>query len=572
MTISDSDFSAGLFAVALSPDRLYEFADAFNAFSATPEGQDRTQAVLDKDHVLKAIEVADLFIEKETSKSRSLRHSVNRANHPMLALDGRGNILESNELARALFKFDSGTSSFLNGFSEKSRNDLRVYLNRISSRKIEPGSHFIDLVELEQENPDRTIFVCLTPWKLDADGQCLLIQAINIKWPDHMTPLLKKAFGLTASEIEVFRLLSEGLSVADTAERRVTSVATVRTQIREIYAKTGTKSQLQFIRLAVSLAALTFDDETNLSASNDLATENEMEKSYPRPEHWHLLKLPDGRHLDYAIFGDLSGSPCLFFHNELIGDVWPEALTDYAKKSGLKIILPARPFYRRSSEYPKNVNHLEQTSKDFLCLLDHLNLSKVRVLSQTLGGMFALQFAHMFEGRIKSLCTLSPMLPFSTTDQQNEMPPLHRFISSMVLKAPWMVEFVARAGFAFYLKDGPEVYLKRTFSSAPIDKKTLANPKHLKSLCRGLQFGERNGHKPYVAGFKHIVKNPIDMMRGLNAPMTIIIGDQDKNTRMERAQSLLDAGVKLNVVSAKDGGELLIFTHPKLIIDTLVSG
>jgi len=75
-----------------------------------------------------------------------------------------------------------------------------------------------------------------------------------------------------------------------------------------------------------------------------------------------------------------------------------------------------------------------------------------------------------------------------------------------------------------------------------------------------------------VAGWKHLVQDAAKKMKTLKVPMAVIIGEEDKNTRMDRAKSLLKAGVKLNVVSAIDGGELLVFTHPKLIIDTVLAG
>lgn len=570
MTKPEADFSAGLFAVALSPERFYEFAEAFNDYTSISDGNHLTRAALDKDHVQKAIQVADLFIEKETSKAKNLRHSIQNANHPVLAVDVNGDIVESNVLALELFALDTLSSSFIESLKKPSQLTLREYLKKISIQSFGTNPHFIELIELEQKNTDRKFFVCLTPWDLDTDTQCLLIQAINIRWPNHMTPLLKKAFGLTTSEIEIFRLIAEGVSVTETATQRKTSVATVRTQIREIYSKTGTKNQLQFIRLAVSLAALTLDKDVKTIPAPEENTVDIIDKSFPKQEHWNLLKLVDGRFLDYAVFGDPKGTPCLFFHNEIMGDVWPEELTQYATKKGLKIILPARPYYRRSSAYPKNVNHLEQTAQDIVYLLDYLNISKVYILAHTLGGMFALHFSHSFHKRVKSLCVLSPMLPFSNAAQQKNMPPLHKFISSLLLNAPWMMEFVGRTAYAFYLKVEPEVFLHKTYSSAPIDKKTLENPHHLISLSRGLTFGDRHGHKAYVAGFKHLIKKPVKMMKDLKMPITVIIGELDQNTRQERANSLIEKGVEMNVVIAPGGGELLAFTHPKLIIDTLL--
>ena len=571
MSKSSSDTSAGLLSLALAPERLYDFANSFNLFEKLEKADPLERAMLDKDHVFQVIEVADLLIHKETAQSDSLHQLIHRANVPMLALDAHGAVLAINDIAKSYFSLKDANLSFQSYFNDKSKNEIWSYLNRVSVNTTGSNLNFIDLIELENEETGQTYFVCVTPWKLSTGTHCLVIQAVNIRWPAHMKPLLQKTFNLTESEIAIFKLLSEGLSIKDTASQRNTSVATVRTQIRDIYAKTGTTSQLQFIRFAVSLTALNFEDTAGEDAFLKGDTETFIRPCYPREEHWHLLKLPDGRKLDYAVFGSRLGTPCLFFHNEFLGDIWPEKLTRYAISKGLKIILPARPYYRRSSGYPKDVNHLEQTADDFLDLLNHLKIKKVKILAQTLGGIFAIKFASMFEDRIQSLCFISPILPFFNDEQRRNMPPVHRLVSSFILKAPWMMEFLAKTGFALYLKKGPEFLLRRIFSSAPVDKGILDNPSHMKTLCKGLQFGERNGYKPYLAGFKHLLPDSFEKMKALTVPIAVIIGSADKNTRQNRAASLIEHGVELDVVIAEDGGELLIFTHPELIIDTVVN-
>jgi len=56
--------------------------------------------------------------------------------------------------------------------------------------------------------------------------------------------VLMTMFGLTQSEAEVGRLLAGGIQVADIAARRGTSLATVRSQIKAIFGKTGCNRQL----------------------------------------------------------------------------------------------------------------------------------------------------------------------------------------------------------------------------------------------------------------------------------------------------------------------------------------
>jgi DNA-binding CsgD family transcriptional regulator len=66
---------------------------------------------------------------------------------------------------------------------------------------------------------------------------------------------LGQLFGLTRAEAELVQLLVDGRTPAECAEYRETSVATVRTQLSSIYAKTGAASQAQLMRLVLTVPA-----------------------------------------------------------------------------------------------------------------------------------------------------------------------------------------------------------------------------------------------------------------------------------------------------------------------------
>ena len=57
--------------------------------------------------------------------------------------------------------------------------------------------------------------------------------------------------GLTAREVEVLRLLAQGLTSAQVAERLVISVVTVNFHVRSIYSKLGVSSRAAAARYAV---------------------------------------------------------------------------------------------------------------------------------------------------------------------------------------------------------------------------------------------------------------------------------------------------------------------------------
>lgn len=61
-------------------------------------------------------------------------------------------------------------------------------------------------------------------------------------------------FALSAAEAQVLALFVEGLTPAEIAERRATSVHTARSQLKSVMLKTGTRRQAQLMKLALSVA------------------------------------------------------------------------------------------------------------------------------------------------------------------------------------------------------------------------------------------------------------------------------------------------------------------------------
>ncbi|MFT4014028.1 MAG: helix-turn-helix transcriptional regulator [Paracoccus sp. (in: a-proteobacteria)] len=65
--------------------------------------------------------------------------------------------------------------------------------------------------------------------------------------------LLARRFGLTAAEVSIARLVAAGLSTAEMAEQRQTSVHTVRNQVRAVLDKTESRSRSDIARLLTAL-------------------------------------------------------------------------------------------------------------------------------------------------------------------------------------------------------------------------------------------------------------------------------------------------------------------------------
>ena len=101
------------------------------------------------------------------------------------------------------------------------------------------------------------------------------------------------------------------------------------------------------------------------------------------------LRLPDGRRLCYAEFGDPHGLPVLAIHGTP-GSRFMFGLTDKAaRERGLRVIAPDRPGYGHS-DYRRNPS-LMRSAEDFIALADTLELEQLAVIGVSGGGPHAIQ-------------------------------------------------------------------------------------------------------------------------------------------------------------------------------------
>ncbi|WSH31186.1 helix-turn-helix transcriptional regulator (plasmid) [Rhizobium beringeri] len=67
---------------------------------------------------------------------------------------------------------------------------------------------------------------------------------------------MTQIYGLTPAETRIFELIARGEAPKAIAKQLGLSASTVKTHIRNIFAKTGTRRQADFARMAASLRVL----------------------------------------------------------------------------------------------------------------------------------------------------------------------------------------------------------------------------------------------------------------------------------------------------------------------------
>jgi pimeloyl-ACP methyl ester carboxylesterase len=146
------------------------------------------------------------------------------------------------------------------------------------------------------------------------------------------------------------------------------------------------------------------------------------------------LRLPDGRRLSYAEFGDPRGLPVLAIHGTP-GSRFMFSLTDQAaRERGLRVIAPDRPGYGRS-EYRRNTSFM-RSAEDFISLADALDLKRLAVIGVSGGGPHAIATVSAIPNRVALLALVSPVGPVAECRKQVRMSRMHRLIFTRMGRSP----------------------------------------------------------------------------------------------------------------------------------------
>lgn len=297
----------------------------------------------------------------------------------------------------------------------------------------------------------------------------------EISWPLGFADQLQQGFGLSQVEIDLLRHLAEGHSVNDIATLRTRSRETVRVQVKSLLAKTGTRSQLELVRLALSTV------ESLYAGSTPLPPDAQPQASL----NAQTCTLPDGRKLDYVIQGDPRGRPVLFMPMDFGFIRWPPAMDAEARRRRLRIIVPIRPGYGRSTPLPDGENYLQNLARDHLALLDHLKAQRLPVMSLGDDSLLALFLVAAAPHRFSTILCCAGTMPLTAPEQYERMGKWHRFVQSACAFTPQLLPFVVKAGAAMARRVGKRRFLETIYAVSPADTATFALPDVREALLSG---------------------------------------------------------------------------------------
>ncbi|MFK7938632.1 MAG: helix-turn-helix transcriptional regulator [Roseovarius sp.] len=575
--LSDTDREAAidrLYDVALDPARYEALLDHWETAMKPLRAQADFQAprLLDDPLIAGHFDRASTFLDRvdtstEIDEIKAILAPFDRV--AAFVMDGTQRIRATNDAAMALMGLsDSSTLEDL-PINSEDIEAVRRTLRRVLTDEKETTA----ILRVRSRAMGRFTVLRLQLCRT-ADDQKLVLAASNeVGWPDGFRDILRQAFALTTAEADVVRALVECGSLAEIAEQRSRSVDTIRAQVKSILAKTETHSQVELVRLALSMmdmVSLTMDAAPGpkvVSRGYETLEEREFQS----------LVTPDGRRLDYLILGDPKGMPVLFMPLDYGLVRWPAPAEAHAAALGLRIIVPVRAGYGQSDALARKVDYDAALVADTLQVLDAEDVQRCPVITLGADSYYGVQVARAQPRRISLILGCGGVLPMTEREQFERMEKWHRFILAGAKYTPHLLPFMVKAGFLLARKIGKRGFIHAVYGQCPADVDTFEDPDVFEAIVTGSEVALSKDHSAHAAFSAQVLGRQqqdwsadLDDIRA-DVPIIFMNGTQDPQVPVATLREFQRDYDWIDYREYDDAGQLIFFRHWRDALDIVMA-
>lgn len=554
-----------LYDLVASPDQYDAFMVQLQSKLATMRSDGRKgEAGKILEHMSRAASLVDIVTPWRKEIDADLQKALAQRMQATLALDEAGSIIDANSAAKVVFDIAPGGDLSVFPIEPEELQRLRM---RVRQMVLQPDAinQPNDVLRLHNTQSGRPLLIRLEPYVQESTKRRFaILRTSDIGWPSHLGPILQDLFDLSRAEVDVVRLLVEGLKVKGIAERRRASTTTIRSQLQSIFAKTDTKDQIDCVRMVFGLSLMHDIDEGNLVAARITAANQTA--FFPREDQRHVVTQPDGRLLEYSDFGAKEGPCILWYHDQAFGDVWFKEPVRMAQRRGLRLIGPLRPGFGQTTVYPGEASEPCDYAPDVRWLLDHLKIDRVAILSSSLGLMHALALAELEPTRVASITACHPLLPVRSDEDLEGTNGYNYLIPHARLHFPASLKFLVKAGFAFVMRSGPGAFGKAVMRASPRDVEWIMRPDILPVMIHGRRVHRDQG---YVGNYGDLNyrKDWSPLLENCPVPVRLVIGEHDRNVQWGAARRWSEALDHVELHVLPDSGYMVFHQQYAQIID-----
>lgn len=282
---------------------------------------------------------------------------------------------------------------------------------------------------------------------------------------------LSAAFGATPAEARAAARFAEGLTARQVADALAIKEATVRGQLKAVFAKTGVNKAKDLVRLcaeAGALATLTRMNETVLETADPAG-------------RLRIIPADDERRIAFIDYGPRSGRAILVLHGSSTGRTLPPRLVALMQGAGWRPIVPQRPGFGLTSR--ARDAHMAACADDMAAILDALKLPTADMMARDAAIAPALAFAERHAGRLRRGILINAHAP----EVWDEGFSLRTAVLRTFVSRPQLIETFAEMLRRQTRTDILRALILRTLEDIDEDARTAEQPAVLSQLVRDAQ-------------------------------------------------------------------------------------
>jgi pimeloyl-ACP methyl ester carboxylesterase len=388
-------------------------------------------------------------------------------------------------------------------------------------------------------------------------GPLIAVRELGFDWTASVDVALASMFELTPSECDICRLTFELADLSCVAQSRGTSIRTVRTQLSQVFLKTGCKGQPELVRFLASVCA-----------SHAARGANRLHR-HPGagPARWRdplgrerIFEGPYGE-IAYSWMGREGGRPGIVVHAPFTGYVLAPEIQDMLDQAGIQLFAPSRPGFGNSA--PASCEDAPTAgSRTIEALMDHLGLQSAPLIGLVNGFIPALRFAKDCPDRVEGILNLGACLPLDTPEHRSHLPLAQRVLLSLAQQSPAACDWLVRLGLRNVLMRGPEFLLARMYASSQIDTHTAFDPEVLSILMASTSLMSAQDHRAILKDLSMIICDFGDWFDEPGPPIAMVAGTSDPVFQIERARMLERNKDRVRLIEVAGAGQTVAFACP----------
>jgi len=281
----------------------------------------------------------------------------------------------------------------------------------------------------------------------------------------------------------------------------------------------------------------------------------------------NYLKLPDGRQLCFAEYGDPEGQPIFVFHGNPNSRLLWGVIPGSPFLPNVRLIAPDRPGFGQT-DFKKDITTLQNWPNDITALADSLGIKKFAVFGPSGGGPYALSCAWKIPERLTSVGIFASVGPFIPETDKNIAAPV-RMMWTKAPKLPGLFKLQMKL-FAWLAKKYPKLYIKMILKEFSKTDRKVYDRLNLAEL---IQVDRNEGYRQGGIGTWYDVMIPANWpipLTEIKAKVYLWQGEEDISVPLSMGKYMAGKLPNCEAKFIKGVGHFWIFEHLAEMLEKLV--